>query len=183
MVAATAVRFAFHHSGTGRELVHRLKYQGLAGAADVLAAAMAPLVAAEAEVIVPLPRAPLRRAFYGVDSARELARRIGRLTGLPVVAALGAPLWWPRHAGRQGSVRSAPQFYRRRLIPAPVVLIDDVVTSGATFQGAVAAMPEHISSVVTATSPGMIDSSKAPIASGRLRDGTAEWQRQVDKRP
>ncbi len=155
-------------------LVHRLKYHGLAGAADVLADAMAPLVRAETEAIVPVPRAWVRRVAFGVDPAWELAWRLARLTGIPAIRALVGDLWWPRHAARDRASRTPPSFRRRRPAPAVVVLVDDVITTGMTIEGAVAALPGHIASVVTATSPGMIEPSKAPTASGRLRDRTAE---------
>jgi predicted amidophosphoribosyltransferase len=173
LVGRTAVRFAFHHSGSGRVLVHRLKYHGLAGAAEVLAGAMAPLVPVGTGAIVPIPRAALRRVTYGVDPAWELSWRIARHTGIPAVRSLAGRLWWPRHALADRAARTVPTFRQQRPLPVPVVLVDDVITSGRTVEGAVAALPGHISSVVTATSPGMIEPSKAPTASGRLRDGTA----------
>jgi len=154
-------------------LVHRLKYHGLAGAADVLADAMAPLVGTDVEAIVPVPRAWVRRIVFGIDPAWELAWRLGRRTGIPTIRAIAGDLWWPRHAARDRDSRTPPGFRRRRPVPAAVVLIDDVITTGMTIEGAVAALPGHIASVVTATSPGMIEPLKAPTASGRLRDGTA----------
>jgi len=167
------VRYAFHHSGTGRVLVHRLKYHGLSSAADILSAAMAPLVPPGAAVIVPVPRSPARRVAYGVDPAKELARRMGRTLDIPVVAALTPPLWWRRHAGRTVSQRSAPAFSARRPVAGAIVLVDDVVTSGATLRGAAAAFPGQILAAVLATSPGMMVLFKAPTASRRLRDSTA----------
>lgn len=177
VVGDLAVSYAFHHSATGRTLVHRLKYHGLARAADILSAAMAPLVPAEAGVLVPVPRAVVRRVMYGVDPAKELARRLGRTLGLPVVAALAPPLWWPRHAGRTMSRRPAPAFSQRKAVTGPVVLVDDVITSGATLRGAAAALAWQILSGVSATSPGMMVVPKAPTASRRLRDSTAPLQR------
>lgn len=174
--------YAFHHSGTGRRLVHRLKYNGLTSAADILGAAMAPLVPPGAAVhgaavLVPIPRAAARRLTYGVDPAKELARRMSRILDIPVVAALAPPLWWPRHAGREISQRSAPGFSmrlaKRPSLVGSVVLIDDVITSGATLRGAMAALDREILVAISATSPGMMVASKAPIASRRLRDSTA----------
>ena len=176
-VGDLAVRYAFHHSATGRTLVHRLKYHGLASAADILTAAMAPLVPEEATVLVPVPRAVARRVLYGVDPAKELAVRLGRALGLPVVAALAPPLWWPRHAGRTLSQRPTPAFSLRKAVSGSVVLVDDVITSGATLRGAAGALTWHILAAISATSPGMMVAPKAPTASRRLRDSTAPLQR------
>jgi predicted amidophosphoribosyltransferase len=154
-------------------LVHRLKYHGLAGAADVLAGAMAPLVPPGTGAIVPIPRAAVRRITYGVDPAWELAWRIAGSTGIAAMRGLAGALWWPRHAAADRAARTVPRFRLRRTLPESIVLVDDVITSGRTVEGAVAALSGHIASVITATSPGMIDPSKASTASGRLRDGTA----------
>jgi predicted amidophosphoribosyltransferase len=186
VVGDIAVSYAFHHSATGRVLVHRLKYHGLSRAADILSAAMAPLVPSAAAVLVPVPRSPVRRVTYGVDPAKELARRLGRLLDVPVVAALGPPLWWPRHAGRDMARRSAPAFSARKsarkAVAGGVVLVDDVITSGATLKGAVAVLDGPILAAISATSPGMMVVSKAPIASRRLRDSTAPRHRWVESR-
>ncbi|NND03566.1 MAG: hypothetical protein HKN91_12345, partial [Acidimicrobiia bacterium] len=176
---STPVNFAIHHSGTGRRLVHQLKYNGVVGAATVLATLMAPLIPAEANAIVPMPRAVLRRAVYGIDPSLELARNLSRMCGIPMRTALSARMWWPRHAGRDRTYRTVPPFRGRRLPPG-AVLVDDVATSGATLLGALDALgnppPGHISSVVVATSPGMIGESKAPIASGRPSVGRTARQ-------
>ena len=144
------VRSAYRHDGAARELVHRLKYQGLGHAAVPLAAAMAVRVPAGARCLVPVPRAGLRRWRHGVDPARELARALGALTGLPVTAALRAPLWWPAHAGRGRAGRSAPQF-RRSADVTGSVLVDDVLTTGMTLAAAGAALGGAAMGAVTAT--------------------------------
>lgn len=173
LVAGVPGRSALHHSGTGRRLVHQLKYHGAVGAAQVLAGLMARLVPDAATAVAPIPRATVRRIGFGVDPAVELAKRVATATGLPLTRVLRPPLWWPRHSTKPQAGRRQPGFGGR---PAPdgLVLIDDVVTSGATVRGAMAALgnrPESIASVISATSPGMMAPSKAPIASGRLRDG------------
>ncbi len=183
VIAGVALSYAFHHSATGRMLVHRLKYHGLSGAADILSAAMARLVPPEATVLVPVPRATVRRVAYGVDPAKELARRIGRMLDIPVYGALAPPLWWPRHAGRTLTQRSAPSFTRRSSPAGNALLVDDVVTSGATLRGAAAALDERVFAAISATSPGILVASKAPTASRRLRDSTAPRHSRVETRP
>jgi len=148
------VRSAFAHEGTARLLVHRLKYGGHHAAAAVLAGAMAGRLPPGAGALVPVPRARLRRWRYGVDPAVELARALGRACSLPVVTAL-APEWWHRRrAGLAGARRGLPRFRLVRGVPAGAVLVDDVVTTGATLRAAAAALGGPCAAVTATTALG-----------------------------
>lgn len=127
---------AFGHRGEARRLVHRLKYHADLGAGRALAAAMARCVDADWACLVPVPRATTRRLRYGIDPARWLTGEVARLSGLPVVDALRAGLWWPRHAGAE--VRRSPALHARRPAGPMAVLVDDVATTGATLDRAAA---------------------------------------------
>ena len=146
------VASAYVHETVAQRLVHRLKYHGIEAAATVLAAEMARRVPAEATALVPVPRARLRTVKYGIDPAAALARRIGAAIGLPVIEALQPTLWWPAHAGSSRSGRRAPRFVLRKSPPSSGVLIDDVLTTGATL--AAAARTAQLRFAVTATRAG-----------------------------
>ena len=148
------VAAAFRHSGPARRLVHRLKYEGVRAAADLLAATMAGRLPPGATGLVPLPRASARRARYGVDPARELAAALSRITGLSVIRALRPAIWWPRHAIRPTGNRRPPRFTARRPVPAGAVLVDDVTTSGSTMLAALSAIGGDIRHGLVATCPG-----------------------------
>jgi len=126
----------YQHQTTARRLVHLLKYQGIVAAARPLAAAMVESIPDDATALAPVPRAWLRRARYGVDPALELAGAMARITGVPLVIALQPRLWWPAHAGSDRVSRAAPRFRLIGGIPRGAVLVDDVLTTGATLRSA-----------------------------------------------
>jgi len=140
LAGGVLVHSAFLHLGTARLLVHRLKYGAQPGAARLLAAAMARVLPADATALVPVPRARLRLWRYGVDPALELALALQRLTGLPVRRALAAAWWHRRRAGAGGVERGIPRFRACSAVPTGAVLVDDVVTTGATLRAAAAAL-------------------------------------------
>jgi predicted amidophosphoribosyltransferase len=161
------------HSGAARRVVHRLKYQGMVVAAEVLAGTMVGSVPAEARVLVPLPRAGLRRWQYGVDPAHLLAGALARVTGLDVIRGLRSGLWWPRHAGRSQPERGAPRF---RLVRPPDpgwVFVDDVVTSGSTMLAAAAATGWVVRLGMSATGVGTLGATAKDAV--RLA-GEAVWR-------
>ncbi len=152
LTGGLVVRAGLRHDGTARALVHRLKYGGLRGAATILAIAMANCLPSGAAALVPVPRARLRRWRHGIDPARELAVALAARSGLPVVAALQAPWWWPRHAGADRDARPPPRFRSTTRAPPGAVLVDDVVTTGSTLTAAARALPPGtVIGAVTAT--------------------------------
>lgn len=134
------------YTGPARACVHALKYDGELRLVEPLAELMAQRwrrAAVGGEVIVPVPAHAARRRQRGFDQAELLARAVGRLTGMPVLAALGrATQTTAQHQlGRQaraGNVRAAfavADGQRAALNGRWVVLIDDIVTTGATLAG------------------------------------------------
>jgi len=127
------------YSGAARDLVRALKFRGATGVADAMAAqvvANAPLGALEEVAAVPVPLHPRRLRSRGYNQAAVIAEAVGRRAGIavadcllrsgPSVAQVGRDRA-ERKAGPAGSiaVSGAP--------PERVVLVDDVVTTGATL--------------------------------------------------
>ncbi len=148
------VRGAWRHEAAAQRLVLLLKYGGVAGAARELAAPMACRLPPGTTCLVPVPRARARAWRHGVDPAAELARELGRVAGLPVVRALEASWWWPRHAGRARAGRAPPRFRLLRRVRG-AVLVDDVLTTGATLAAAARVLRPGVIGAVTATVRGV----------------------------
>lgn len=150
----------FTHEGVARDLVHLLKYRGVTFHATLAAEALADRM--PRLPLVPVPRALSRRLRYGVDPSRILAAELAARLGVPVLDLLRTHIHMPRRAGRNRAV-GLPAFTPRRSISAPVVLVDDVATTGATLVAAATALGwENVTMAVVANS--------APVPSLSVRD-------------
>jgi predicted amidophosphoribosyltransferase len=98
------------------------------------------------DVLVPAPASPVAVRRRGFDHADDITRALATLTGGPALRLLGATTTADqreltreeRFANRAGAFRGAePRGISARIgMPARVVLIDDVFTTGATFDAA-----------------------------------------------
>lgn len=137
LVDGVRVVAGFEHQGAAKVMVHHLKYRGVVEFSKMVADR---LVGRLPRVpLVPVPRALSRKVRYGVDPARAIAGSLARHLDVPVLDALARPLHAPRRAGRDHSVPVAPFRLRYRL-RFPVLVVDDVITTGATVKAAVDAI-------------------------------------------
>ncbi len=138
-----AARCPFVYDGAAREAVHALKYRGVSAVAEVMAQAMADCLeewAPTTVALVPVPLTGGRRRSRGYNQSEMLARELSRLSGLPVVADVllrrrGAP---PQaravdETARRANVADAFAVRQRDPLAGPLLLVDDVMTSGATL--------------------------------------------------
>ena len=132
------------YEGPARDLLHAFKFGGRAALAETLAAqiaARAPAGLLEG-ALVPVPLHPMRWRARGFNQARALADALGRRTGLAVADCLvraGDPA---TQAGRRRRERlaNATAVVVAQAPPARAVLVDDVVTTGATLAACTAAL-------------------------------------------
>jgi len=140
------------YDGALRSLIHELKYRGRLRVADRLAEVLLTqpnvlaLLTPDA-VLVPVPLHPRRRRERGFNQAERLARQLAARTGHRVVeTALVRRRDTPSQAGlsatnRRRNVMGAFVVRRRgRIAGRPVVLVDDVMTTGATVRACAEAL-------------------------------------------
>lgn len=124
------------HDGVARALVASLKFRRLLPVAGLMAERIEWLAPPEllSGALVPVPTSPLRSLLRGFDPAAELAAALSERTGLPLSQVLRR-----RGAGRQvGRTRARrlsdpPRISCAAAPPRSVVLVDDVLTTGATL--------------------------------------------------
>ena len=143
--AAAGPWAAFEYDGPAGALVRALKFGGRASIADLMAAHIAALAPPESlrGSVVPVPVHPAHRRRRGIDHAGALARALARRCGLDYAPCLrrgGDPLpqvGRGRRARIQGPAGCVTVETRP---PSEVLLIDDVVTTGATLAACIAAL-------------------------------------------
>jgi ComF family protein len=140
-------------SGTGPAIIAALKYDGWTAAADGMADRMARLawpadVVGERAAVVPVPLAASRARERGYNQSELLARGVARRWGVPVWTGCVV-----RAKATVSQTRLTPDERRRnvcgafRAVATPVnfrgahlVLVDDVITTGATLNECASAL-------------------------------------------
>jgi len=141
---------AFAYAFPLDRLLHAFKYGGRLSHAEFFASALCARVAQRPagtpwpDALVALPLARSRQRERGFDQSAEIARRVARLTGLPMLSGLRRTRDTPAQAAlpwkaRAGNVRNAfaadPVFAGQR-----VAIVADVMTTGATLASAADAL-------------------------------------------
>ena len=150
--AFARARSAVSYEGPVPDLVHALKYADRTDLAPMLGAWMARAaheLVDDADMLVPVPLHWGRLASRRFNQAALLAQQVGRLTGLPVdTRLLLRTRRTPRQVGlgredRERNMRGAfvvPDTRKAALAGRRPILVDDVLTTGATLEAATRAL-------------------------------------------
>jgi ComF family protein len=142
------VAIIYLFEGPLRHAVHALKYRRIRRAAAPLGRLMAeglPEALRSADLLVPVPLHADRMAERGFNQAAELAAEVARATG---IALDTDALLRTRDTGHQANLdaRSRRENVRDAFawhgssVPQHVILVDDVLTTGATIGACAAAI-------------------------------------------
>lgn len=149
-VERAAAMFPYYRDGAYARIIHAGKYMGRPCVVRDLSRAFALELAPEGffegvDCLAPVPMHWYKLLKRGYNQAHEMARGVSQATGLPVVAALRAG-WhatqtrrgtWTRWLNVSSIYRAAPSA---SLAGRHVLLVDDVVTTGATLLACVRAL-------------------------------------------
>jgi predicted amidophosphoribosyltransferase len=124
------------HEGVARDLVAALKFRRLLPVADLMADRIQWLAPAHmlSGTVVAIPTAPARLRQRGFDPAGELAAALAERLEAPLERCL-VRRGRSRQVGRRRSARIArpPDVRASGRAPRSVLLVDDVLTTGATL--------------------------------------------------
>jgi ComF family protein len=151
------------YEGPARDLVKALKFRGATGVARAMAALIVatapPALLAGSLVAVPLH--PARRRTRPFNQAALVAREISSRAGLPECNCLRRSGSDRRQVGRGRAERlqgPSGTIHAVRPVPPAALLVDDVVTTGATVAACAAALrnagAERVAAVAFARTAG-----------------------------
>lgn len=153
----------------GRDIVARLKHGNHRTALTGLASAAATLVdPAEVDVVAWTPTTPDRRRSRGFDQSELIARVVARRLGRPSRGLLRRANG-PAQTGRSAAERWAGPSFSLRARPSPgtkVLLVDDVVTTGATVAAAAGCLRAGADGLVIV----VLALARTPLKAATVRD-------------
>lgn len=144
------------YKSTAKELLWKLKSSGAQEAANIMAECMVKLLPRDQKfIIVPIPTASSRVRQRGYDQAKLIARQIARKARLPYLNCLVRSGYAHQvGAGREQRLRQLETAFRVKntelIKDSKIILVDDVVTTGASLEIAAKVLMEAGTNDITA---------------------------------
>ena len=119
------------YEGVGADLVRAIKYRNRRQGLSALITALAGSLTREVDAIVPVPAQPTRRRERGYHVPDLMAERLSKRLKVPIIHPL-TRVDDGSQTGRDREQRQAVEFRASGYVPERLLLVDDVVTTGAT---------------------------------------------------
>lgn len=152
----------FTKSSPAREMLHRLKYHGEKEVGYFFGRMLGEKIAAgpvdaNIDAVVPVPLSNAKRLRRGFNQSELIARGVSEITGFPVCNNLLVRASGIQSQTRKGRLLRAENVegaftYKTGVLPegSAVLLVDDVVTTGATLEACISALnSRHSVSIAT----------------------------------
>jgi ComF family protein len=127
----SSVTALFSYEGVGAQLLQALKFKNRRAVLGTLVDALCESLPTDVDAIVAVPGHPVRVRERGVDLPAVMARRISRRLDIPTAEPL-LRIDDGSQTTRDRSERLSIEFRAVRSAPHRMLLVDDVVTTGAT---------------------------------------------------
>jgi len=136
-----------HFTDVLQKIIHQFKYYGFKKLGDDMAGRLLDIYAEQlikinADFIVPIPLHAIRERLRGFNQAAILADIIGKRIGVPAAADKLVKIRRTRDQARlnpeqrRENIKGAFEVYGDALLNKRIIIVDDVVTTGATVNEA-----------------------------------------------